>query len=445
MQPRTLRRGLLAVALAVVAAVTFSLRRPPAAAPITSPTAAPAGATTAEELVYRRIVNGKERGVVRAKAMVGQDNEGTRLQGVDATFGHVYEGEEGKTRIVARECLYDAEKQKASFRGDVVVTTSEGLELRSASLIYNGARELVRSEDVVEFSKAKVTGRTLGMEYQAEGGQLTLRQEVEVRIAHDDGPPTEIRSGSATASRLEAMMRFKGGVVITRGDEVLKAQKLNVNLTSDLAFVYRAVAIDEMELARGARVLRGRKLDAWFDETTHEIRDAVAGPDASMTLAGGKGVEDRSLTARFIKLKFDGLGRLSEVAGVKDAVLVSRPGGKGQRGAGRTVRSSILVGRMDPVSGAILGLEFRGGVLIVEPKRKATAQTGRYEEAGQVLSLATDARVLDEAQASDLQADAIELRGQSGDVSARENVRHQVTSRSKGGPFGGDGPDRVWQ
>jgi lipopolysaccharide transport protein LptA len=240
-------------------------------------------------------------------------------------------------------------------------------------------------------------------------------------------------------------MRFKGGVVITRGDEVLKAQRLNVNLTPDLAFVYRAVALDEMELIRGARVLRGRKLDAWFDETTHEIRDAVAGPQAAMTMAGGKGEEERSLTARFINLKFDGEGRLSEISGVRNAVLVSNPGGKGNRGGGRTVRCSILVGRMEPVSGAILSLDFRGDVLIVESKRRATAQTGRYEEAGQILFLSSDARVLDEAQASDLRADAIELRGQSGDVSAHENVRHQVTSRTKGGPFGGGGPDRVWQ
>jgi lipopolysaccharide export system protein LptA len=336
-------------------------------------------------------VNGKERGVIRAKAMVGQDKEGTRLQGVDATFGHVYEGEEGKTRIVAEECLYDAEKQRASFRGDVIVTTSEGLELRSPSLIYNGARELVRSEDVVEFAKAKVTGRTLGMEYQADGGQLSLHQDVEVRIVHDDGPPTEIRSGSATASKPDAMMRFKGGVVITRGDEVLKAQRLNVNLTPDQAFVYRAVALDEMELIRGARVLRGRKLDAWFDETTHEIRDAVAGPQAAMTMAGGKGEEERSLTARFINLKFDGEGRLSEISGVRNAVLVSNPGGKGNRAGGRTVRCSILVGRMEPVSGAILSLDFRGDVLIVESKRRATAQTGRYEEAGQSLFLSASA------------------------------------------------------
>jgi lipopolysaccharide transport protein LptA/LPS export ABC transporter protein LptC len=446
----------------VVVAVALSLRRSPTSNPASSPspTAAPAGATTAEELVYRRIVEGKERGVVKAKAMVGQDKEGTRLLGVDATFGHVYEGKEGSTRIVAEDCLYDAEKQKATFHGNVVVTTTEGLELRSPSLTYNGVKELVKSEELVEFTKGEVSGRTVGMDYEARAGQLAMHKEVSIRIVHDEGPPTEIRSGSATLSKPEAMMRFAGGVEITRGDEVLKAQRLSVNLSADLAFVYRAVAVDDMKLTTGGarkgpgggplggdtpRVLRGRKLDVWFDDDTHKVREATAGPEGSLSIAGSKDGDDRSLSARFINLRFDGEGRLSEVYGLKDAVLVSTPRGKGKGGGGRTVRCFTIIGRLDPVTGAMLNMDFQGGVEILEPKRRASAHNGHYEETGQVLSLATEARVLDEGQGSDLRADGIELRGKSGDVSGRENVRHEVTHRAKTGPFGGDRPDRVWQ
>jgi LPS export ABC transporter protein LptC/lipopolysaccharide transport protein LptA len=447
---RALRFGLLALALGVVVAVVLSLRRTPASTPSVAPTpSAPPGATTAEELVYRRIVDGKERGIVRAKAMVGQDKEGTRLRGVDATFGHFYEGKEGSTRIVAEDCLYDAEKQKASFHGHVVVTTSEGLELRSPSLVYNGAKELVKSDEAVEFAKGNVSGRSVGMEYEAKSGQIALRQDVFIRIVHDEGPPTEIKSGSATASKLEAMMRFVGGVDITRGHEALKAQKLNLNLSPDLAYVYRAVAVDEMELTTGGtdgpRVLRGRKLDAWFDEGTHKIRQALAGPEASLTMAGTKSADDRALTARFIDLRFDGEGRLSELYGLKDAVLVSTPRDQGKAGSTRTIKCFTLIGRMDPATGAMVGMDFQSGVDIVESKRHASAQSGHYQEAGQVLSLLGEARVLDEGQGSDLRADGIELRGKSGDISAHDNVRHQITSRSKGGPFGGDRPDRVWQ
>jgi lipopolysaccharide transport protein LptA len=410
--------------------------------------------------VYRRIVDGKEKGVVRAKAMVGQDKEGTRLLGVDATFGHLYEGKEGSTRVVADDCLYDAERQKASFHGNVTVTTTEGLELRSPTLVYNGSKDLLKSDEAVEFSKGNVSGHTLGMDYEAKAGQLGLHQDVFIRIVHEKGPPTEIKSASATASKVEAMIRFQGDVVITRGGESLKTQRLNLNLSPDLAFVYRAVAIEDMELTTGGagtnmgssplggdrpRVLRGRKLDAWFDDTSHEIREAAAGPRASLSIPGPAGGRDRSLTAYMINLKFDAQGRLSELAGVQDAVLVEAPTGKRKPGGERTVSCAAVVARMDPADGSIRDMDFQGGVEIVEPKRRASAHNGHYLDEGQVLTLSTEARVLDEGQGSDLRADGIELRGTSGDLSAQENVRHQVTPRSKTGPFGGDRPDRVWQ
>jgi lipopolysaccharide transport protein LptA len=333
--------------------------------------------------------------------------------------------------------------------------------VRSPSLIYNGAKDLVKSEEAVEFSKGNLSGSALGMDYGAKAGHLAMHKDVFLRIAHEDGPPTEIRSGSATVSKPEAVMRFVDGVEITQGDQSLKAQKLTLNLSPDLAFVYRAVAVDDMELKTGGaatgpgaaplggdspRVLRGRKLDAWFDETTHKVREAMAGPEASLSIASSKGSDERSLTARFINLKFDGEGRLAELDGLKDAVLVSTPVGKGKTGGPRTVRCFTLIGRTDPVTGAMTDMDFQGGVDIVEPKRHASAQSGHYEEAAQALSLAADARVVDEAQGSDLRADAIDLHGKSGDVSARENVRHEVTPRSKAaGPFGADRPDRVWQ
>ncbi len=126
-------------------------------------------------------------------------------------------------------------------------------------------------------------------------------------------------------------------------------------------------------------------------------------------------------------------------------MLVTTPLGKAKTSGGRTVRCFTIIGRTDPATGAIQNLDFQGGVEIVEPKRRATAHDAHYEEKGQILSLATEARVVDEAQGSDLHAEGIELRGKSGDLSARENVRHLVAPRAKSGPFGGDRPDRAWQ
>ena len=135
------------------------------------------------------------------------------------------------------------------------------------------------------------------MDYLAKAGQLSMHSEVFIRIAHEEGPPTEVRSGSATASRPEAILRFVGEVLVTRGEEALTAQRLTLNLSPDLAFVYRAVAVDDMELrtggagrARAALSLGGMPPGSfaatsstpWFDEDTHKIHEAMAGPKASL-------------------------------------------------------------------------------------------------------------------------------------------------------------------
>jgi LPS export ABC transporter protein LptC len=392
------------------------------------------GATTAEELVYRRIVDGKERGIVKAKAMVGQDKEGTRLRGVDASFGHLYEGKEGSTRIVADECIYDAEKQKASFHGNVVVTTTEGLEVRSPSLTYNGVKELVRTEDAVEFSKGNVSGHAVGMEYEAKAGQLALRKDVSIRIVHDEGPPTDIRSGSASASKLAATMKFVDAVEITQGDQSLKAQTLNLNLSSDLAYVYRAVAIDDMELRAGGpatnsgrsplggdspRVLKGRKLDAWFDESTHKIRQAMAGPEASLEVAAAKGSDERSLTARFIDLRFDAEGRPRGDLRPEGRGARVHSSGKGKSG-GRTVRCFTLIGRTDPATGAIVNMDFQGESTSWSPSATPPPTTATTRRRDKSSRWPPTPACWTRRKAAICAPTRSELRGRSGDVSARE-------------------------
>jgi hypothetical protein len=66
--------------------------------------------------------------------------------------------------------LYDAEKQKASF------TVTSGHQRRArltAFKIYNGTKELVKSEDG-RVSDESGVGALGGMVYEAAGGQLTL-------------------------------------------------------------------------------------------------------------------------------------------------------------------------------------------------------------------------------------------------------------------------------
>src|SRR6266700_809060 len=74
---RTLRAGLLALLVLVLAAVAWSLRKPGAGAPTGRPSAADdSGGTTSTGLVLRSFREGDERFLVEAESSQGQEKEG---------------------------------------------------------------------------------------------------------------------------------------------------------------------------------------------------------------------------------------------------------------------------------------------------------------------------------------------------------------------------------
>ncbi len=89
------------------------------------------------------------------------------------------------------------------------------------------------------------------MEY-GTGGGLSLHGPVRVLVEDGAGPPAEIDSASAWASREERIVRFEGGVVARQGDRVLRSDRLQLNLDATLSAVERAAAIENVDLVTRA-------------------------------------------------------------------------------------------------------------------------------------------------------------------------------------------------
>ena len=238
-----------------------------------------------------------------------------------------------------------------------------------------------------------------------------------------------------------------------RASESLKvADRLNLNLSPDLALSYRAVAIDDMELEErrrarcsrraagqgGERRLQCRRLDRGSATQAHPP-GGPGGPTArSSTLdaraGGGAGEAPRHRAA--LQFKFDEQGRLSELQGNPGrlseprvpsfAVLTSEPVPPATT-AGAAHPERALRDDLDPADGGREGGTFQGGVEFIEPRRRASAHNGASTRRapGPSRSRAAEPRVSDEAQGSELRGREIELGTRSGDVSARENVRHR--------------------
>ena len=304
---KKVRQGLLALLGLVAIAVVVSLRRPPpptTAAP--GRTSAPAEVTTMGQVVLRKFIEGRERYVVKARSMTGEEQGRMKLVDVEVTLPYVSDGKPETAVVTSKECAYDADRQRANFRGNVKVVGSDGFWLASESLDYQGDRGAVKSPERVKFKRGALSGESTGAEYRTEQQALDLYADVVLHIEHPGAPETEIESASAEVRKQESAVRFAGGVKVTRGDQYLAAQQLNLEMSADFQKVDRAVAIEDVavraaaaalagrpgtkEGARagetapggpGSRVLRCRRLDAWFQENG-ELRDATAVKNADL-------------------------------------------------------------------------------------------------------------------------------------------------------------------
>ncbi len=445
---RRLRFGILGFAVLLSLAVALSLRRQrPAPLPTRPDAGTPASGTTMGGVVLRKFVEGVEKYVVKAQAMTGQEKGKMNLTGVEVTFPYLSQGKSYTGTVTARECVYDPDRQRAAFRGDVKVTGGDGLYVESETLDYDGEIGLIRTDDPVSFRRGALSGESRGAEYRSQQEELDLAAEVLLRIERAGTAPTVVRSASAAVRKLESAVRFVGGVKVTRGSEYLEAERLNLEMSADFEKVDRAVAIEEVTArggaatlgggtAPGTRLLRCRKLDVAFRENG-ELRDLMAVKNAELeiqpTPTGPP--EVRRVQAHVLTFKFDEAGRLVSAEGGPEARLRSEaaPGGRGGRppAGPRIVNATEFQARFDAATGDLLSADFQGGVEFSEPGRKAWARNAALDEKAGTLVLTGAPRVVDEEQGSDLKAEgSISIGTRTETLSARENVRHTVPLRS---------------
>jgi LPS export ABC transporter protein LptC/lipopolysaccharide transport protein LptA len=463
MTPRTLHRvraALLALVLGVGAAVAFTfLRSQPAVTATPAPTPPPEGPTSAraEMFEYKSFKGDKEGFILRARKMVGQEQEEVRLQGVDLTFTYMAKGQPGTGRIVSDDAVINPSVQKGTFQGHVVVTTAEGFELHTESLIYRGDKQLAKSDVPVQFKRKDISGTSTGMTYDAAEGRLDLPADVTLRIQDEDNPATDIKAARALLVREEGTMRFEGDVVLTQSGDVLKADRFEVDFGSDQT-IYRARAIDNVVLdsasgvvpgtapiagGSGPRHLTCRKLDLWL-RPDRSLEQAVAAPDGDLTLMPGPKdpPEKRRLQARALSFRFDEHGRLYELEGQKDSAFDTDPIPPA-KGVPRRLRCQSFLARVDAGTGVIKDVEFRREVVFEQAPQKATADNASYDGASGVLTLRQGPELVDTEQGSRLRAGAIDMATLSGDLTARRDVQHVLHRKSGGGQgllMGGDEP-----
>ncbi len=467
---RTARRALLGLVLLVSLAVAWSLLRPaaPASAP-TTPPPVPGTGTTVGEMEFLRFRDDSRRIEVKARKMVGQQGDAMLMRDVEAVLPFVSQGRPGTVTIRADECQYQPALERAAFKGHVQLRAEDGFELDTDSLKYWGDKERVFTRDPLRFKRGAISGTATGLEYRSGSGIL-LQDSVRMRIEDAAGPPTDVLSQSATASREERVITFSGAVLVRQGTRELKSERLRLDMSEGMDAVERAAATGNVDLLTGAgpvlpgstarggvsKRLRSQRLDVEFG-AKGILRQALASDAASLEVEPGplEAQERRRVTAPRLRFDFDEQGQLFAVHGLRGAGATARPGGAGRRavltaeplgptgGSARRVESDLFEATLHPATGAVKGAEFEGAIVFSEPGRKAWAGHSSYDQAAGTLVLTGDPRIVDEAEGSELRGRQIRIGTRTRAVSASGSVRHSIARKEAGarpGIFGGQEP-----
>lgn len=379
--------------------------------------------------------SGRDRFVIDFRTHVALADGRSQLQDVKATINR---GEQPfvitarQADVTPGESGNDSIKE-AVFKGDVHVTSTGGLEIKSEEARYTDADGVITIPGHVEFKKGRTSGDGSEATYDQNREVFWIRRDAQITVAPAaDGTGALKATASAIGmARLEHYIRLEGNGRIAGEGRTAEANDIVIHLTEDDERV-RALELRGNSSVTGegagARTMSARDIDMTYAEDGRTLQHARLIENAVLQLPADGGPTPKRIAASTIDvgLAADGSTITSLVA--NDRVQVDLPGDAtapdkrinsatlNASGAGgglqsatfdggveyretraarrnvaaidRTATSRTLVAQTAPGLGAIQRAEFRGNVTFSEPPDfVAEAPLGIYDIARDRLDL----------------------------------------------------------
>lgn len=242
-------------------------------------------------------------------------------------------------------------QSKIDMRGNVVLTASDGLVVKANEATYTQSNETMHAPGPVTFTRARMTGTSIGATYDRARDVLWLLDQAHIVVTPDEKGQggVDVTAGAAGYARKDRYMRFERAVKMLRGTQGLEAAN---------AVAYLRPTEDKLETLE----LRGNSRVTGVGSGPNSLQ-AMSARDMNLSYA-----EDGQTLQR-ANLIGDGVMQLSNATG-----------GPGQRLAAQTVNVEI-----GPDGNSLVGLDAQTRVQFDIP---ATPDTPTR----QIKSVSLDAR-----------------------------------------------------
>lgn len=340
------RLFVLAVAVAVIGVVFFTTRRreePPPQAPIERGDPAATVESSGTFLVQHK--GERETVRVEAKKQFSYPDGSIRLIDVKVTSVR-----QDKTFIAtANEARVGENQTNLDMKGNVVLTSSDGLEAKAESAAYNQGEGVVRAPGPVTFTRGRLSGSGVDFSYDEARDLLGLSDQTKVKVAPEKrgGEATDITAGSAVLARLDKFMSFERAVHIVRGKQVIDAESALGDFTGSEEH------LRSLELQGSARIetpnalpgelklMSGDVINLTYYENSDLLENATVAGSAALRIAPEKDAAETVLHADNIEIAMAPDGTTLTSLNARDRVVFDLSAAKGQ--PSKKVTSNALV------------------------------------------------------------------------------------------------------
>lgn len=376
---KTTRLAIVLVGLAVAVGVglTMKKRTIPQVKPPVTRTDPKAVLESAEGQGFR-INRSREEVRVEWDKMLTYPDGSNKMLGLKVTTERdgrtfVITGSEG--RIGERESTVDV-------AGNVHVTASDGLEVRTDHVTFTETDGISRAPGPVEFSRGRMSGTGVGFVYDKNQNILTILDQAVVHVVADEkgAGAMDVTAGALEFKRNEKILRFDRTMKATRAREVIEADTAVAHLTEDEEHLQTVELRGQSRItapgttAGSLQALTGRDIDLAYGPDGSSITHALITGDAVIQLAGDGKQPGRHIAANVVEVSLAPDGATPTALIARENVRVNLPAEP--NGVNRTIAAQTLESKGDSRQG-LTSAHFAGNVQFAErgPDRNRAARS----------------------------------------------------------------------
>ncbi len=279
---------LVATIAIIVSAFIRARRRPVPPGPIKAEAKLKANVTSRVE-GYERVMmdeHGHEKYRLRAAVDTAYDDGRHEMEKVDLTaLGETEkDGKQKSVRITSERGAYTPDQNLVTFETNVVVVSSDGLEVKTERLNYDQKTEIASTDVAVQFKHGEISGSSFGAQLLAKEHVLNLLKDSHIVATPSDpkkknAPPVEMRSEKASYAEAQGIAKFEGNATATQGEKFARADLMtgivNVQAKKLERVEMRGNSYMKSQEKTKTSELQARDVDFFFDEAQH-LKQAVA-------------------------------------------------------------------------------------------------------------------------------------------------------------------------